>query len=258
MKWFFSICLTVIFLHASAQSDSTYQLLIAKADLFHLQKDHKKAIPLYESAFLIHKPDELAAYKAAGMFALNGDYTSAFRYLLISISSGWTETDWLIADPYFSSLKKADPLKWKIIVEQARQKERLLEKNIALPAIRKDINLMTLNDQKLRYRRVQVENDSVLRIIDGQINQSDLNNLNRAKMIVTKYGWLKKSDVGKDGQNNLWLIVQHADQDVLFQQKALLAMKQLLGTNEISLENYAFLYDRVQCNLNYKQCTVHR
>ena len=61
------------------------------------------------------------------------------------------------------------------------------------------------------------------------------------------------SEIGKDGQNNLWLIVQHADQDVLFQQTALAAMKKLLETKELNPENYAFLYDRVQCNLNYKQ-----
>ncbi|WP_431241190.1 DUF6624 domain-containing protein [Flavobacterium sp. P21] len=30
-------------------------------------------------------------------------------------------------------------------------------------------------------------------------------------------------------------------------------MHKLIGTNEIDMENYAFLYDRVQCNLNYKQ-----
>ncbi|MNY64678.1 hypothetical protein D3C86_2018230 [compost metagenome] len=34
---------------------------------------------------------------------------------------------------------------------------------------------------------------------------------------------------------------------------ALAKMEKLVGTKEIDLENYAFLYDRVQCNLNYKQ-----
>lgn len=30
-------------------------------------------------------------------------------------------------------------------------------------------------------------------------------------------------------------------------------MDKLKGTKELDMENYAFLYDRVQCNLNYKQ-----
>ncbi len=47
--------------------------------------------------------------------------------------------------------------------------------------------------------------------------------------------------------------MQHADQDVTFQQVALTAMEKLKESKELNMENYAFLYDRVQCNLNYKQ-----
>jgi hypothetical protein len=155
--------------------------------------------------------------------------------------------------PYFDYLRKAEPEKWKAIEEQAFAKEQQYIQTLQLPSLRKEINLMTLYDQKLRHQRVQSNNDSLLEIINRQINQSDLNNLNRAKDIIKQYGWLKISEIGKDGQNNLWLIVQHADQDVLFQQTALLAMAKLKGTQEMSMENYAFLYDRVQCNLNYKQ-----
>jgi hypothetical protein len=112
---------------------------------------------------------------------------------------------------------------------------------------------MTLNDQKLRYKRIQSNNKSEIQTINRQIEQSDLENLNKAKEILKQYGWPKISEVGKDGQNNFWLIVQHADHDVRSQQAALFAMEQLKNTTEINLDNYAFLYDRVQCNLNYKQ-----
>jgi hypothetical protein len=253
MKWFFSLYLSFLFLNAHAQSDSTYQMLVAKANLFHLQKDYKSAISIYERAFQRQKPDALTAYKAAGMYSLSNNSPKAFQYLQLAISSGWTEAEWLISDPYFDHLKKTNQKEWKKIKERAYNKEQLLEKSIVFPALRKEINLITLNDQRLRYTRVQSTNDSIIQIIDQQINQSDLKNLNRANDIIRQYGWLKKSEIGKDGQNNLWLIVQHADQDVLFQQKALFAMEKLLGTKEINMENYAFLYDRVQCNLNYKQ-----
>jgi hypothetical protein len=112
---------------------------------------------------------------------------------------------------------------------------------------------MTLNDQKLRYQKIQTKSDSVRKSINTQIMKSDLSNMNRARKIIQQYGWPKISQIGKDGQNNLWLIVQHADQDVLFQQTALKSMEKLKGTKEINMENYAFIYDRVQCNLNYKQ-----
>lgn len=253
MKWFFSIYFISILITANAQSDYTYQMLIAKASLFHLQKDYKSAIPLYEKAFQIQKPDALTAYKAAGMYSLNKNSRKGFQYLEFAISLGWSDAEWLISDPYFDYLEKTNQQQWNKVKKKAYNQEQSFEKSIALPNLRKEINLMTLNDQRLRYTRAQTTNDSIMRIVDLNINQSDLKNLNQAKDIIRQYGWLKKSQIGQDGQNNLWLIVQHADQDVLFQQKTLSAMGKLLGTKEINMDNYAFLYDRVQCNLNYKQ-----
>ena len=136
--------------------------------------------------------------------------------------------------------------------KQAFVKDRQYGQTLLLPSLRKEINLMALNDQKMRYQRIQTKSDSTIEVINQQIIKSDLQNLNRAKEIVRQYGWPKISQIGKDGQNNLWLIIQHADQDVQFQQ-ALQAMEKLKGSKEINMENYAFLYDRVQCNLNYKQ-----
>ena len=247
-------CSFSLFLTAGAQSDSVvYQTLIAKASLLHLQKNYKSAINFYKKAFQIQPPDALTAYKVAGMYSMDSNTDEAFHYLQIGLNSGWTEADWLSFDPYFDYLRKIEPDKWKAIEKEAFTKEQQYAKTLQLPSLRKEINLMTLRDQQLRYKRVQTGNDSLLAIIDEQINQSDLNNLNRAKTIIQQYRWLKISQIGKDGQNNLWLIAQHADQDVMFQQTALLAMENLKGTKELNMENYAFLYDRVQCNLNCKQ-----
>ena len=248
---FFLSCF--VYFPLSAQSDKDYQTLIAKASLFHLQRNYKSALDLYEMAFRIQQPDALAAYKAAGMYALDSNAAKSFQYLQLSLSTGWTEADWLALDPYFDFLRNTFPEKWKTIKEQAFIKEKQYSQTLQLPFLRKEINLMTLNDQELRYKKSQNNNDSLAEIINQQINQSDLNNLTKTKEIIKKYGWLKISQIGKDGQNNLWLIVQHADQDILFQKAALKAMEKLKGTKELDMENYAFLYDRVQCNLNYKQ-----
>ncbi len=254
MKLFLLLYLSLCIISTtSAQSDIDYQTLIAKAGLFHLQKNHKSAISFYEDAFQIQQPDALTAYKVAGMYSLDSNADKAFQYLHLALLSGWTEADWLSFDPYFDYLRNGSPEKWNAIKDQASAIERQYGQMLQLPSLRKEINLMTLNDQKLRYEQIQNKNDSLAKIINKQINQSDIKNLKRAKEIISQYGWLKISQIGNDGQNNLWLIVQHADQDVLFQQEALLAMEKLKGTKEINMENYAFLYDRVQCNLNYKQ-----
>lgn len=253
VKKLFILCFCSLVANVNSQTNETYESLIAKAGLFHLQKDYKNAIALYEKAFAIQKPDALASFKAAGVYSLNHDADQGFRYLTMALDSGWTEADWLTFDPYLDYLRESNPAKWQELKDKAQNIEEKYTQTLQLGALRKEINRMTLEDQQLRFQRVQTNNDSLLAILDRKINQSDLENLNRAKQIIRQYGWPKIIQIGKDGQNNLWLIVQHADQDVLFQRTALNAMEKLNGSAELNMENYAFLYDRVQCNLNYKQ-----
>jgi hypothetical protein len=254
VKSFLFICCSLFLCSGiNAQPDSIYQSLTAKASLFHLQKDYKNAVIYYEQAFEIQQPDALTAYKAAGMYSLDNNADKAFHNLNLSLASGWTEAEWLSFDPYFDYLRNSHSEKWKKLEEKARLNERQYEKTLQMPSLRKRINLMALSDQKLRYQSIQAKSDSARNRIGREIMKTDITNMDNAKEIVLQYGWPKVSQIGKDGQNNLWLIVQHADQDVLFQQKALRAMEKLEGTNEINQENYTFLYDRVQCNLNYKQ-----
>ncbi|PZQ82037.1 MAG: hypothetical protein DI548_12380, partial [Flavobacterium johnsoniae] len=246
---------TVVFLfitQVNAQNDN-YDSLIAEAGLFHLQKDYKNAIASFEKAFKIKMPDALNSFKAAGAYSLDNNNEKAFKYLNLALDNGWTEADWLAFDPYFDYLRKSSPEEWAKIENKAYAKEQEFQKKIKFPELRKQINLMTLNDQKLRYQRAQTKNAEEIRELDQAINRSDSKNLEESKAIIAKYGWPKISEIGKDGQNNFWLTIQHADQDVRFQRQALTAMEKLFKTNEINLEHYAFLYDRIQCNLNYKQ-----
>lgn len=236
-----------------AQPEHTYEGLVAKAALAHLQKNHQKAITYYEIAFGIQQPDALAAYKAAGVYALSGNRDKAFMYLQQALSVGWYDAEWLSIDPYFDFLKKQFPSQWANLEQQAIAKEQLYMGTLKMPALRKEINSMTLNDQKLRFQQAQAQSDSLAQAISRQIAISDSNNTNHAKSILKQYGWPTISQIGEDGQNNLWLIVQHSDQDIQFQRAALLAMEKLKGTKELNLDNFAFLYDRIRCNLNNKQ-----
>ncbi|MFL9484841.1 DUF6624 domain-containing protein [Chitinophagaceae bacterium LWZ2-11] len=235
------------------QSNAEYEILTSKASLCHLQKKYKEAIELYKKAFALQLPDALNAYKAAGMYALDSNREEAYRYLRMALDKGWAEADWLAADPYFSYLENTDAAGWKAIVHDAYSKEREYEKELRLPSLRKKINLLTLKDQQLRYLRINYKNQINADSLDEAIAQSDRHNHDEAKLIIQQYGWPKISDIGKDGANNLWLIVQHSDQDILFQRQALDLMSKMLNGKDLNLENYAYLYDRVQCGLNYRQ-----
>jgi hypothetical protein len=238
---------------AIAQQDSLYQVLVTKAGLFHLQKDDLNAIKVYKSAFNIRQPDALNAYKAAAVYALSGDVAKSQQFLKVSIDSGWTDAEWLVADPDFSALRMSSAGAWQEIKASAFAKERQYEKMIRFPDLRKKINRMTLNDQLLRFRRVRALKKMDIQSINLEIEKADRHNTAEVKDILQKYGWPKITDIGKDGQNNFWLLVQHADHDIHFQQHALREMKKLIGSGELNMENYAFLLDRVLCNLNWKQ-----
>jgi len=238
---------------AFAQQDSIYEVMVAKASLFHLQKDYVNAIDTYQEAFRLRHPDALNAYKAAGAYALSGDMNRSFQLLKVAIDSGWTDAEWLAADPDFALLSTRSAPDWQKIKAMAFAKEKQYEQTIHLPELRKKINRMALRDQQLRFNRVQAHEKTDIENINREIGKADADHTAEAKAILKKYGWPTIADIGADGQNNFWLLVQHADHDIHFQQQALREMEKLQGGGEMSMENYAFLLDRVLCNLNWKQ-----
>ncbi|WDF65288.1 DUF6624 domain-containing protein [Flavobacterium sp. KACC 22763] len=253
LKQYGLVLLLFSFNASKGQNNLAYETLTAEASLLHLQKDYKNAIPKLEKAFSIEKPDALNAYKAAGMYSLDENKTKAFQYLDLSLDKGWTEADQLLIEPYFNFIRNNYSKEWQAIVQKAYLKEQEYEKTLQFPELRKQIIAMGIEDQKIRYAKIQTSDPAQLNELQQKINELDFKNLSAAKEILRTNGWPKISQIGKDGAHNFWLIVQHSDQDIFFQKKALEEMEKLKGTEELEIENYAFLYDRVQCNLNYKQ-----
>ena len=73
----------------------------------------------------------------------------------------------------------------------------------------------------------------------------DRQNTTWLKEIVEKHGWPGKTLVGQDGAHSAWLLVQHADQDVVFQKKCLDLLKVAVKEKEASAQDFAYLTDRV-------------
>ena len=75
----------------------------------------------------------------------------------------------------------------------------------------------------------------------------------RVSAVFGKYGFPGYDLVGEKGSNNFWLIVQHCDKNVSFQQKVLKAMKKELPRHNADPKNFAYLADRVSLNTGRKQ-----
>jgi hypothetical protein len=75
----------------------------------------------------------------------------------------------------------------------------------------------------------------------------------RAESIFSQYGYPGYDVVGKEGAQNFWLLVQHADHAPAFQQKVLAKMKTEVDKGNARPDHYALLVDRVQLNTGKPQ-----
>ncbi len=63
--------------------------------------------------------------------------------------------------------------------------------------------------------------------------------------IVAAHGWPRISLVGEDGAGAAWLVVQHMDMDLEFQQRCLSLMQQAFLDGDVRPRDLAYLTDRV-------------
>lgn len=110
--------------------------------------------------------------------------------------------------------------------------------SIRFPQIAQELKAMVDVDQEMRERS-QIEN-----FWDKTI---DVKHTERMKEIVADIGWPTVSKVGMQGASNAWLLVQHADHDVDFQEHCLQLMKDA-PVGEVDVTHIAYLTDRVRVN----------
>jgi hypothetical protein len=125
-------------------------------------------------------------------------------------------------------------------MESAENEKELIE-YIQYPDIAKDILAMAALDQIYR-KQYLVDRQA------GKLPQwnhgMDKNHTKKLKQIVQQIGWPTISAVGKQASFAAWLLVQHADHDLVFQ-KSCLALMMALRSNEIDPANIAYLTDRI-------------
>ena len=87
----------------------------------------------------------------------------------------------------------------------------------------------------------------------AQLKNLDSLHTNRMREIIKKYGWPGKNLVGKKVAQMTWLLVQHADHDVSFQESCLKLLKKAVARGEAEFRHIAFLTDRILIHKGKKQ-----
>jgi hypothetical protein len=73
----------------------------------------------------------------------------------------------------------------------------------------------------------------------------DRRNIAELKPLLARHGWFKISQFGAEADANAWLLIQHADHDIEFQNSVLVTLEPLAKAGETNPQTYAYLYDRV-------------
>ncbi len=108
---------------------------------------------------------------------------------------------------------------------------------LSFPQIVTELQEMVLRGQEMRDKNKKDNN-----YWDAEI---DKNSSVRLAQIIKEIGFPTISKVGKEGMKNAWLIVQHSDHDVSFQESCLDLMKRA-EVGEIEKKYVAYLDDRVR------------
>lgn len=82
----------------------------------------------------------------------------------------------------------------------------------------------------------------------SNICNDDHENLEWIKDQIEQDGWFSISRDGATADQDAWLLVQHADDDIAYQEKILSLLTDLRAHGDTSAKNYAYLYDRVAVN----------
>jgi hypothetical protein len=181
-----------------------------------------------------------------------GKKEKAFQYLFKLAEKNFTHYNHLMADSNLVSLHSDN--RWPIITDKVKENEKVNE--IKYAPIVHSLKMVISDDQK--YRKMV---DSVYQKYGWQsvefgnlnktIHEKDSVNLKIVTDIIDKNGWLGQEEIGGEGADALFLVIQHADLNT--QKKYLPIMREAVTNGKAVPQYLAMLEDRVLISQGKKQ-----
>jgi len=215
----FATCLTA---NCCAQTKDIYSENVDAAQQCFQNKEYIKAARLYSKAFFsnhnLGRVDH--RYSAARCWALGGEIDSAFYQLDRIVKVNYSEYLEISTDTAFTGLRY--DMRWTKLMNLVRTNEQKREEysNSSFKNLNKPLVVMLdsvyLDDQLYRKQMDEIaqkygwtspEMDTQIKLI----NTHDEANKEKVTRIFDQYGWLSKEEVGEQGNETLFLVIQHAD-----------------------------------------------
>ncbi len=249
MKKLLPLCFCFIFQFSYAQHPpAIYFHLISVADSLHRERNFVEAAATYNAAFDAFKGKGFVndRYKAACTYARIGNIDSSYYNLFrIADKGGWSEYDFLISDSDLNVLHS--DARWNTLVNKVRKNKAKAESHLNKP-LAQELEQIFDDDQKYRLlvdsaEKILAKNSPQMDSLHNIIKTHDLKNQISVTELLNKYGWLGIDDVGRKGNQALYLVILHSDQAT--RKKYLPMMRDANERGKAAASELALLEDRV-------------
>ncbi|MDR0603441.1 MAG: tetratricopeptide repeat protein [Bacteroidales bacterium] len=225
------------------------------ADSLYTSGNFKEAIINYKR----NDSNNRSLFMLGCCYSYMNDFDSACKYFAKSV-----EKNPLFETPrqYFNAIKSAMASSVFDTLSRNNQWQKLKDTVIRRlnhfaqkqnKELKEILHNMKLKDQYMRHQGY----DSVSACCSEQVSsywyKVDSTNTKKLSDIIDKYGYPNREIVGFDGENNAWLIAQHADHDTAFQVKVLRLIYKNSKSGKVNPHHYPYLLDRILVNKGLKQ-----
>lgn len=231
----------------------TYKDWVRKADSCYTVKNYELSVSYYDKAFKIEQKDYHDLYNAGCSAAMAKENKKAFKWLHLSIDNGYENIAHIKID---NDLKPLHSEKnWNKTIQKLQKKLDIIGANYD-KVLEKELAQIYTDDQEIRgefmnvYRASKPDKKKIDSI--GKImGRKDSINLIKVIKILDEKGWVGKNVVGTQGNQTLFLVIQHSD--LKYQQKYLPMMREAVKNGNANPGNLAYLEDRVALREGKKQ-----
>ncbi|MBS1771708.1 MAG: hypothetical protein JST82_02520 [Bacteroidetes bacterium] len=263
-KWLALFASCVLFASvASAQQpvykqsvfDDTYRNTVKAAEELYDTKKYQQAAEKYVEAFTHSGGKSMMSdrYNAACCWAMAGNKDSAMRYLTILGGGRYTRYNHVMIDPDLESLHNEPG--WNAICEKLKANRLIGQTSLNIPLV-EQLDTIFREDQQYRMRFEMTANkygseSKEMQDLIKTATKSDELNIKKVIAILDKYGWPGSDIAGDEGNNTIFLVIQHAETPV--QEKYLPMMREAVKNNKAKASALALLEDRVALAEGRKQ-----